>query len=208
MTSMDKVLYLLKTRGEQTAQSLAGLLQLTSMGARRHLEALQQRGLVCSEDRPAGKGRPARFWMLTDAGHARFPDRHGELTAQLLSLLRETAGEAAVEALIEAREQQAMVTYRAGMADAHDLVARLQQLVRMRSEEGYMAALQQDGDSWLLVENHCPICVAARACQGFCRSELQQFAALLPQAEVRREHHLLQDGQRCVYRIVPLVGNG
>ena len=99
MAGVDKVLYLLKTRGEQTAQTLAELLQLTSMGARKHLEALQQRGLVCSEDRPAGKGRPARYWQLTDAGHARFPDRHGELTAQLLVLLRETAGEAAVGGL-------------------------------------------------------------------------------------------------------------
>ena len=204
MAGIDKVLYLLKTRGEQTAQTLAELLQLTSMGARKHLETLQQRGLVCSEDRPAGKGRPARYWQLTDAGHARFPDRHGELTAQLLALLRETAGEAAVEALVAAREQQAMAAYRAGMADAANLPARLQRLVQMRSDEGYMAELAQDGDSWLLLENHCPICAAARACQGFCRSELQQFAALLPQAEVHREAHLLQGEQRCVYRIVPL----
>ena len=207
MAGVDKVLYLLKTRGEQTAQTLAELLQLTSMGTRKHLEALQQRGLVCSEDRPAGKGRPARYWQLTDAGHARFPDRHGELTAQLLVLLRETAGEAAVEALITAREQQAMAVYRAGMAAAANLPARLQRLAQMRSDEGYMAELTQDGDSWLLIENHCPICAAARACQGFCRSELQQFAALLPQAEVSREAHLLQGGQRCVYRIVPLGEN-
>ena len=93
------------------------------------------------------------------------------------------------------------------MADAANLPARLQRLAQMRSEEGYMAELTQDGDSWLLIENHCPICAAARACQGFCRSELQQFAALLPQAEVRREAHLLQGGQRCVYRIVPLNAN-
>lgn len=204
MAGVEKVLYLLKTRGEQTAQSLADLLQLTSMGARKHLETLQQRGLVCSEDRAAGKGRPARYWMLTEAGHARFPDRHGELTAQLLILLRETVGESAVDALIAARERQAMAAYRAGMADAANLTTQLQQLVRMRSEEGYMAELLQDDGDWLLVENHCPICAAARACEGFCRSELQQFAALLPQAEVRREAHLMTEGRRCVYRITPL----
>ena len=177
MAGVDKVLYLLKTRGEQTAQTLAELLQLTSMGARKHLEALQQRGLVCSEDRPAGKGRPARYWQLTDAGHARFPDRHGELTAQLLVLLRETAGEAAVEALITAREQQAMTVYRAGMAAAANLPARLQRLAQMRSDEGYMAELTQDGDSWLLIENHSrsvPRRVPARV------SAVRSCSSLLP----------------------------
>lgn len=203
MAGTDKVLHVLKTHGEQTAQTLATLLQLTSMGARKHLEALQQRGLVWCEDRPAGKGRPARYWRLTEAGHARFPDRHGELTAQLLMLLRETAGEDALTALIAAREQQSMATYRAGMAAAANLELRLQQLAAMRSEEGYMAELQQDGDAWLLIEHHCPICAAARVCQGFCRSELAQFSALLPDAVVSREAHLLAGGARCVYRICP-----
>lgn len=203
MAGTDKVLHVLKTHGEQTAQTLAVSLQLTSMGARKHLEALQQRGLVRSEDRPAGKGRPARYWMLTEAGHARFPDRHGELTAQLLMLLRETAGEDAMMALIAAREQQTMATYRAGIDAAANLEHRLQQLTDMRSKEGYMAELQQDGDAWLLLEHHCPICAAARVCQGFCRSELAQFSALLPDAVVIRESHLLAGGSRCVYRIYP-----
>jgi predicted ArsR family transcriptional regulator len=35
---------------------------------------------------------------------------------------------------------------------------------------------QADG-SCLLIENHCPICAAAEACQGFCRSELEVFQA-------------------------------
>jgi predicted ArsR family transcriptional regulator len=53
------------------------------------------------------------------------------------------------------------------------------------------------------VENHCPICAAARACQGFCRSELALFEMLLAPARVVRVEHLLEGARRCAYRITP-----
>ena len=44
--------------------------------------------------------------------------------------------------------------------------------------KGYMARLEKGDDgSLLLVEDHCPICAAAIACQGLCRSELDIFRA-------------------------------
>ena len=66
-----------------------------------------------------------------------------------------------------------------------------------------MARLRkEDGGGWLLVEDHCPICSAASACQGFCRSELELFRKLLGNGtEVERVEHLLDGGRRCVYRI-------
>jgi len=203
MSSQDQILYLLKTRGALTAQVVAEAMALTSMGARKHLQQLQERGLVVVEDRAAGKGRPARYWQLSDAGHGRFPDRHGELTVQLIALLRHSLGESALDALIAAREQQAMASYQARLGATPGLAERLAMLVQVRSEEGYMAECQACEDGWLLIENHCPICAAAQACQGFCRAELQLFQQLLPDAQVGRMEHVLADGRRCVYRVTP-----
>ena len=57
-------------------------------------------------------------------------------------------------------------------------------------------------DDWLLIEHHCPICVAATSCQGLCHSELELFrAALGPEVTVAREQHLLSGDTRCAYRI-------
>jgi predicted ArsR family transcriptional regulator len=56
--------------------------------------------------------------------------------------------------------------------------------------------------SWILAENHCPICAAARNCQGFCRSELSVFRAVLgPEVTVERVEHILAGARRCAYRI-------
>jgi predicted ArsR family transcriptional regulator len=69
-----------------------------------------------------------------------------------------------------------------------------------------MAEFEMQGDSsFLLIENHCPICAAAKTCQGFCRSELELFrAAFGPDMSVTRQEHLLSEGRRCVYRIARL----
>ena len=100
-----------------------------------------------------------------------------------------------------------MAAYRRALEPCSGLEDRVRTLVRLRSEEGYMAefAAEPDG-SFLLIENHCPICAAAKTCQGFCRSELELFrAAFGAGTSVTRQEHLLSDGRRCVYRVTSLA---
>lgn len=205
----DEVLYYLKTQGGQTAQQLARLTGLTGMGVRKQLLQFQQDGLVRSDNRREGVGRPAQYWQLTAAGHARFPDRHAGLASQLLQLLQQQSGAAALDALIAAREQLADGHYRQQLQVIGELGERIRQLAALRAQEGYMAEALPDGEGWRLVEHHCPICEAAKACQGFCRSELSQFRGLFADiATVERDEHLLAGGQRCSYRITPLARGG
>ncbi len=206
MNTADHLLFLIKTRGPQTAQQLAEVLALTSMGARRHLEAWQAKGLVHSEDRADKVGRPARHWVLTEAGHARFPDRHSELTVQLIAQVRQLFGQHGLDQLIGAREQASEQRYAEKIGTAKGLKARVNALALARDEEGYMAEVKAAPDgSLLLIEHHCPICAAATECQGFCRSELAVFQRTLgPKVQVERTEHVLSEGKRCVYRIVPV----
>ena len=76
---------------------------------------------------------------------------------------------------------------------------------RIRREEGYMAEWTRAEDgALLLVENHCPICAAARTCQGLCRDELSLFREILgDDVEVERTEHLLSGARRCAYRVAP-----
>ena len=113
-------------------------------------------------------------------------------------------GETGIEQLISHREQASELQYARAMSEATNLGERLAVLTDERSREGYMAALEQDGDDFLLLENHCPICAAAQSCQNFCRSELALFQRLLgDKVEVTREEHILAGARRCAYRIHP-----
>ena len=205
-STSEQTLFLLKMRGPQTAQQLAALLAITSMGARRQLEAAQDKGLVAFEDVADKVGRPSRRWQLTPAGHARFPDRHADLTLELITQVKALFGDEGLEKLIGARERSSEAAY-ARLVDVRlDLAQRVERLALVRDGEGYMASAEaQDDGSILLVENHCPICAAATACQNFCRSELAIFQRVLgDDCTVERSEYLLEGGRRCVYRIMPV----
>ncbi|MEM9057006.1 MAG: metalloregulator ArsR/SmtB family transcription factor [Pseudomonadota bacterium] len=200
----ERILYVLKSRGAQTTAAIAQRLEITSPGTRQHLDRLLGDALVQYEDRAEGVGRPRRYWSLTATGHGRFPDAHDALTAELIASVRDVFGEAGLEKLIEAREVQTLAQYKASLAGAGTLGARVRRLAAARDREGYMAEAQRVGKGeYLLVENHCPICVAAEACQGFCRSELEVFREALGRdsVAVTREDHLLAGARRCAYRI-------
>jgi predicted ArsR family transcriptional regulator len=204
-TAGDRLMGLLKTRGALTAADLGGLLGTSGEAARQLLLRLAADGLVESTAEPRGVGRPRQLWTLTRAGDARFPDAHAELMAQMLRAVRTELGEEALERLIAVREAETKVAYAAAMEGAEGLEERVARLAAIRDGEGYMATWQAEPDGgFLLVENHCPICVAATACQGFCRAELRTFGeALGPGATVARTEHIVSGARRCAYRITP-----
>jgi predicted ArsR family transcriptional regulator len=200
----ERLLAVIKRRGPQRAADLARVLRITSEAVRQHLLQLAQAGLVTAESRRRGVGRPSKLWSLTAAGHARFPDTHAELTVQLIEAVRETLGDKALEQIILGREAEIRRAYQAALDGARTLAKRVARLAEIRAREGYMAEWRKDGDGFLLLENHCPICIAATACQGFCRSELKIFQdALGPDAAVERVEHVLAGARRCAYRIAP-----
>jgi predicted ArsR family transcriptional regulator len=198
----DRFLVLLKTRGPKTAAELGKAAGVTGEAARQQLVRLAADGLVVATTESRGVGRPAQVWGLTEAGNARFPDAHAELTAQLLRSIRAELGEAVLDRLIDARSAESKAAYAAALEGAADLGERVARLAEARTREGYMAEARAEGDGYVLVENHCPICVAATECQGFCRTELETFQEVLgPGASVERTEHIVQGDRRCAYRV-------
>ncbi len=201
----------LKRAGPQQARDLAAHLGVTAMAARQHLYALEAEGIVAAEPQPRPRGRPVKLWRLTGAAEPFFPDGHAELTLGLLDAMTAAFGARGLDKLVAARGGAQRVAYGARIRVQWPLKRRVEALAKIRAEEGYMAEVRagaRDGGReggrgvYLLVENHCPIRAAARACLGLCRRELELFQEVLgPDVEVARVDHLLSGARRCSYRI-------
>jgi predicted ArsR family transcriptional regulator len=199
------IVQLLKQEGPLDAHALAGRLQISAMAVRQHLYALQAERLVTYAEEPRPMGRPAKLWRLTPAADRFFPDGYAELTVSLLTSMTEAFGTAGLEQLFAVRTRQQIANYRQQLAACDSLQQRLEGLARLRTNEGYMAAVhpQEDG-SFLLLENHCPICAAAMACTGLCGQELIVFQAVLgPEVRIERTEHIVAGARRCAYRVSP-----
>ena len=207
LTGRAAVLDLLKREGPISADALAGRLELTAMAVRLHLYALAKAGDAAFENEARPRGRPVKLWRATAAADAHFADSHAGLAVDLITQMKKAFGEEGLDRLLKLRNADLEKAYRARTDKAQTLKSRLDALAQIRSAEGYMAQVRREPGTgaWLFVENHCPVCAAARLCTGLCREELALFHRVLGKdIKVERLSHILAGAGRCTYRVTPL----
>ncbi len=193
----------LKRSGSCTTAAIAETLGVTTQAVRPPLAELEDLGLVTSELLSTGtRGRPPIGWSLSALAIGLFPDRHSDLTIELIRAVRAAVGDdGLLDVLVERDRVQHEIISSAFPPDA-DVATRAEVLAGHRRDQGYMAEVVADGEDLLLIEHHCPVCAAATECQGLCRNELDLFQRVIGEgAEVERTEHLLSGDERCIYRI-------
>jgi len=201
-STRQSVIERLKRHGPQAAGDIAQTLSLTPMAVRLQLYELEKEGLVNAQAEPRGRGRPTKIWSLTEKAARIFPDAHQGLAVEMITHMRDLFGEDGLAQVVDRHAERQLTAYRSALAGLSGLGEKVTALAAARDAEGYMAEAVEDGADWLLIENHCPICSAAKSCMRLCANELSVFQdALGADAEVTRESHLLAGGRRCVYRV-------
>ena len=207
-TSRKAVLALLQREGPVSADSLAERLNLTGMAVRLHLGALHMpKGSPPSMIETRPRGRPVQMWSATAKAAAQFADSHSALAVDLIAQMKKAFGDEGMDRILRLRTAEQEKAYRAKTDTARSLKGKLDQLAKIRSAEGYMAEVRREEETgaWLFVENHCPICAAARLCTGLCREELALFHRVLGKGiKVERLSHIPAGAGRCAYRVAPL----
>ena len=113
-----RIIEALKRADEATAHELAERFATTTTAVRQHLDALEQSGLVERfEGQTHGRGRPAIHWRSTPLARELFPDRHSELTVELVDSIRSTLGDDALDRLIDHRATRQLSAYRAALPE-------------------------------------------------------------------------------------------
>jgi predicted ArsR family transcriptional regulator len=198
------VLYAVRRRGEATAEQVAEQLDITVSGARQHLAALAQDGLVESSELASPEGRRGRrtlVYAATAAADAYFPKAYGELTNELLGYLADTDREL-LDALFAKRREARIRNARARLASKRTLRAKVAELSRILDEDGYLASWERvEPGVYRIVEHNCAIWAVAERYGQACTSELDFIRAALDDADVERVQHMVAGARRCAYEI-------
>lgn len=178
----ERVRGLLLALGPSTAVTLSERLGLSTAGVRRHLDALLLDGTVSTREQRQrglrGRGRPARLYALTAAGHAGGPAGYDDLASAALRFLAESGGTDAVERFAQSRFAEVEGRYAetlAGVAAAERPAA----LAEAMTADGYAASTSEQGFGVQLCQHHCPVQHVAVEFPQLCDAETAAIGRLL-----------------------------
>jgi predicted ArsR family transcriptional regulator len=174
---------LLLEDGPITAAAIADALGLSMTAVRRHLDALVAEGEAFTRDAPVrghrGRGRPAKVFLLTEAGRARFGHAYDDLAIAAIRFLAERGGEEAVRAFAQRRVASLVDAHRAAVTAKVTTAERAEALAAALTREGYAATTRQAGTGEQLCQHHCPVAHVAAEFPQLCEVETAAFADLL-----------------------------
>ncbi|MBM6403848.1 ArsR family transcriptional regulator [Phycicoccus sp. CSK15P-2] len=186
----DRVLRVVSQAGPVSIAGLVDQLGLTETAVRRHVSTLHADGLVEPREgtAPRRRGRPAKVWVLSEAGHRALASDYDHLAGDALRFLRRTGGESAVQAFAEERVAGLEARIAGRLVSAgDDPRARADALVDALNTEGYSASTRPVGTpdappaltGVQLCQGHCPIQHVASEFPELCEAETEAFSRLL-----------------------------
>ncbi len=184
-----------------TAKQLSSIFGVSSNAIRRHLKELELDGSVAYAREQRGLGAPAFVYRLTAQGEGLFPNRYEEALKELLQHVEERAGRGEISRLFAGQFSAWAERLKSELGD-QPVEARLQRLVRMLSEEGYMAEWDSRGGVIRLAEHNCAIRALAERYPEVCAAE-RRFLTDVLAAQVERRTHITEGSNACEYAITP-----
>ncbi len=168
--------------GPSTAVDLAQRLRLTPAAVRRHLDQLLADGVIEAREQrisgTRGRGRPAKVFVVTDAGRNHFEQAYDGLASDALRYLQSTGGDEAVVAFARHRVGELEERYRP-LIDAAAPEDRARVLAEALTGDGYAASAKIGPGGAQMCQHHCPVAHVAEEFPQLCEAETEVFSRLL-----------------------------
>ncbi len=194
-----QILVELKRGQPLTARDLAEAHSVSPNAIRRHLKELELGGLVEYDRQHRPQGAPAFAYRLSERGEELFPRQYEAALTDVLAYVAETAGRDEVQRIFAERFR----AYAGALEDrlvGATVEERVEAVVALLSEQGFMAEWSIDGDRITIAEHNCAVQAAARQFPEICQAEAEFLEAVL-QTDLERRAHISEGCNACQYAV-------
>ncbi len=193
-STRETILHALKTSTHSKVEELAEIANVSPVTVRHHLNSLQADNLIEVSSVRRKVGRPYYIYSLSETGQELFPRKYVRLTNRLLDELKATLPPGTVTQLFNGVMEN-MLEARKGEYEDLPFEKRLDYLVDMLSEEGFMVRLEKDDGRYILTEFGCPYHSVSQEHTEVCDMDQSLMVAIL-QTPVE-QHSCLLNGDEC-----------
>jgi DeoR family transcriptional regulator, suf operon transcriptional repressor len=200
-TTKEKILTLIKANKQMTVIGLAGQLNITEMAIRRHLQVLENDGLLISLMKKNMTGRPSRVYQLTVLGEEFFPQQYKQIGIDLLQEINRLDPSIINQAILTRQER--MVTRFRNRLEGKSFKGQINELVKIQSELGFMAEVSDitSDEVAKIKQSNCPYLDIARDFPDICRNEHKFFEELLLTKNIEKISSMSKGDSCCHYVI-------
>jgi len=201
MSTRDTILHTIKTTQQANVEGLAEMAQVSPVTVRHHLNALQAAGLIESSSIRRKVGRPYYVYSLSEKGHELFPKRYVRLTSRLIDEMKARLPEEVVHEVFE-NVVLGVVEEHRGEYEHLAFEDRLDYLVDLLADEGFLASWENSEGGYTLTEYSCPYISVGRSHSEICTIDKDLIVNVL-QVPVEQNRCMLKGDECCEFSVQP-----
>ena len=199
-STREIILDAIKQANEATVDDLAQAADVSPVTVRHHLNSLQAEGLLKTRSIRRKVGRPYYIYRLSDKGHELFPQRYLRLSSMLLDELKVRFPKETVTELFNSVVDRIVQEHR-GQFEGLTFEERLNYLVRLLADEGFLATWEIKDDGYHITEYSCPYYSVGQKHSEVCGFDKQLMIAVLD-SPITQESCMLDGDSSCQFTIV------
>ena len=151
----ETILHKIKEQHSITVEKLAEAADVSPVTVRHHLNALLADGSIEATPVRRSVGRPHMTYSLSEAGEELFPKNYFRLSTLLLEEIRDRFSPDVVTSIFNGVANR-IANDNSERFEGLSFEGRLDFLVTLLEEEGFMARWEKNGDGYQLTEYGCP----------------------------------------------------
>jgi predicted ArsR family transcriptional regulator len=198
-TTRDVILHTIKSSPQSTVEELAEAADISPVTVRHHLNALQAEGSIEASSVRRKVGRPYYVYTLSERGQELFPKRYVRLTHRLLDEMKDRLPDEVIGQIFNGVVESVLEEHR-GEFEHLPLEKRLDYLVELLSDEGFLSTWERTPGGYRLVEYSCPYLSIGSTHTEVCNFDTQLMSGVL-QLNVQQDSCMLQGAHCCQFTI-------
>lgn len=198
-TTRDIILHSIKSSPHSTVEELAESADVSPVTVRHHLNALLADGIIETGSVRRKVGRPYYIYSLSEKGQELFPKRYVRLTSRLLEEMKGRLPEAVINEIFSGVVDGVLQEHR-GEFEHLPLEQRLDYLVALLAEEGFLSTWERTDTGYRLVEYNCPYLSIGSTHVEVCSFDKKLMDSILS-IPVQQNSCMLQGASCCQFTI-------
>lgn len=196
----DIILRSIKALSPATVEQLAEAATVSPVTVRHHLNSLQADGLIEVEAVRRKVGRPYYVYHLSEAGLELFPKKYYSLSSRLIEVLKGRFSAEIVSDLFHGVVQR-IIEEHSGEFEQLSFEARLDYLVELLAQEGFLARWERNEDGYRIVEYSCPYLSMGQLHAEICMLDTTLIQAVM-RTQVQQHSCMLKGDSSCQFTFV------